>query len=478
MTKKGEVPTKQNLEDSLKPLELDKIYKDFFSKDVSSIYDKKCDEFNTLVKDKEAVKKVCTKLVRFVKKISELDKEEESAKHCKYLPHWLYDEIGAIHLDHSTNFGKIPYAQKLVNIGNTVNKEINKKVCTLKPENFVKLDELIKRKYMFIYYKKQAEIKSVIYSQKQYDCNKYFTYLSNIKLLYDKLKNDHCRSSFWSLPLESDYFSCRKTGDPKDLLSKLQECKPNKPASSGFTLFGFLSGGSPTRTSGTGSAAVTKETTRATGAEAKITGSAKSPLSDGLLNDKGAKGGTEATVAEDRSKGLTSSTSHVTVGGSPRPAAESTVRNNAVAGGGLSSQVATLQPRVTMSSSVGGSPVENALASVPATLQIGDNTGHGTMVDASSTLESVSDKLDSNFYRNIIMATAILGTIFFLFYYNMSSGLKSRFPKRKRKKKIFERNYYEEYEKELAKYESENESLDSQSDRYYLNYQPERNYDY
>ncbi|KNA00881.1 hypothetical protein PVNG_06131 [Plasmodium vivax North Korean] len=60
----------------------------------------------------------------------------------------------------------------------------------------------------------------------------------------------------------------------------------------------------------------------------------------------------------------------------------------------------------------------------------------------------------------------------------ISSGLKSRFPKRKRKKKIFEHNYYEEYEKELAKYESENESLDSQSDRYYLNYQPERDYDY
>ncbi|KMZ87894.1 hypothetical protein PVBG_06121 [Plasmodium vivax Brazil I] len=60
----------------------------------------------------------------------------------------------------------------------------------------------------------------------------------------------------------------------------------------------------------------------------------------------------------------------------------------------------------------------------------------------------------------------------------ISSGLKPRFPKRKRKKKIFEHNYYEEYENELAKYESENESLDSQSDRYYLNYQPERDYDY
>ncbi|KMZ98419.1 hypothetical protein PVNG_04363 [Plasmodium vivax North Korean] len=75
------------------------------------------------------------------------------------------------------------------------------------------------------------------------------------------------------------------------------------------------------------------------------------------------------------------------------------------------------------------------------------------------------------------MAAAILGTIFFLFYYNMSSGLKSRFPKRKRKKKIFEHNYYEEYEKELEKYGSEDMSLYSEDDRYYLNYQPERDYD-
>ncbi|SCA59902.1 VIR protein [Plasmodium vivax] len=478
MTKKSEVPTRQNLEDSLKPLELDKIYKDFFSKDVTSIYDKKCDEFNTLVKDKEAVKKVCTKLVRFVKKISELDKEEESAKHCKYLPHWLYDEIGAIHLDHSTNFGKIPYAQKLVNIGNTVNKEINKKVCTLKPENFVKLDELIKRKYMFIYYKKQAEIKSVIYSQKQYDCNKYFTYLTNIKLLYDKLKNDHCRSSFWSLPLESDYFSCRKTGDPKDLLSKAEECKNKASGSGGSTFLGILFGGSSGGTSVAEKGKSTEGPGKGVDSQTQKAGSGSHLLPAGSQRDRGVKEATASTGSGDRSNVLTTSTSHVTAAGSPRPAAEATVRNNAVAGGGLSSQVATLQPRVTMSSSVGGSPVENALAAVPATLQIGDNTGHGTMVDASSTLESVSDKLDSNFYRNIIMATAILGTIFFLFYYNLSSRLKSNFPKRKRKKKIFEHNYYEEYEREYEKYDSEDRSLASEDDRYYLNYQPERDYDY
>ncbi|GAB69414.1 CYIR protein [Plasmodium cynomolgi strain B] len=55
---------------------------------------------------------------------------------------------------------------------------------------------------------------------------------------------------------------------------------------------------------------------------------------------------------------------------------------------------------------------------------------------------------------------------------------KIKFSQKKRKKKIFEHNYYEEYEKELEKYESENESLDSQSDQYFLNYQPERDYYY
>ncbi|EDL42755.1 hypothetical protein PVX_020170, partial [Plasmodium vivax] len=331
----------------------------------------------------------------------------------------------------------------------------------------------------YIYFKKYNDIKVNIKPEKKDECSKYFTYLTNFKSLYDKLKSDHCKPSFW--PFSSsvpDYFNCTQTFDPKNLLSSVEGCKPNKPASSGFTFFGFLSGGSPSRTSGTGSAAVTKETTRAAGPEAKITGSAKNPSPDVLPKDKGAKGGTEAIVTVDRSKGLTSSTSHVTVGSSPRPAAEATVRNSAVAGGGLSNQVANMQPRVTLSSPVGGSSVQNALAAVSATLQIRDSTVPVPIVDPPGPLEGVSDKVDSNFYRNIIMGVAILGTIYFLFYYNMTSGLKSRFPKRKRKQKIFEHNYYEEYEKELVKYDSENESLDSQSDRYYLNYQPEGDYDY
>ncbi|CAI7723887.1 PIR protein [Plasmodium vivax] len=101
-----------------------------------------------------------------------------------------------------------------------------------------------------------------------------------------------------------------------------------------------------------------------------------------------------------------------------------------------------------------------------------------TITDIPGTSETLYDKLDSNTVKNIVMAAAVLGIIFFLFYYNRSSRIESSIKPKKRKKKAFEHNYYEEYEKELAKYESDNESLDSLDDRYYLTYQPDQDSHY
>ncbi|CAG9472764.1 unnamed protein product [Plasmodium vivax] len=103
----------------------------------------------------------------------------------------------------------------------------------------------------------------------------------------------------------------------------------------------------------------------------------------------------------------------------------------------------------------------------------GGDTNLATVADVPGSSETLYDKLDSNTLKNIVMAAAVLGIIFFLFYYNRSSRIESSIKPKKRKKKAFEHNYYEEYEKELAKYESDNESLDSLDDRYYLTYQPE-----
>ncbi|SCO68393.1 Plasmodium vivax Vir protein, putative [Plasmodium vivax] len=240
----------------------------------------------------------------------------------------------------------------------------------------------------------------------------------------------------------------------------------------------------------------------------KVSSPPENPKAASAAGDKGRQEVSQGVAGTRDSPGLTSSTS---LGASARPVV-------GAAGGGLSGQLVTTPPAVTLIPKAGEKPEQVVHATSSYSSGPGGNALPEPTASPAGALESVSDKVDSNFYRNIIMAAAILGTIFFLFYYNMSSGLKSRFPKRKRKKKIFEHNYYEEYEKELEKYVfwieikssglksrfpkrkrkkkifehnyyeeyekeleeygSEDMSLDSEDDRYYLNYQPERNNDY
>ncbi|VUZ99464.1 PIR protein [Plasmodium vivax] len=338
--------TKEKLDDASKPLKLNKLYEEFFSKDTTSKFDDYCKDLKKYNDTHKGAQELCVKLVRFVKKISEWTNKPESVKYCDYLHYWLYDEIKEIYKEHKKKLGEIPFSKELIDIGNRVNKEIKKNNCVLKHERYVGLDELIKRKYAYIYYNKQNDIKNTINSQSTYDCNKYFTYLTNIKSLYDKIYNDNCKPSFWYSPLESDYFSCKKTNDPKDLLSTTEKCKAKVSGSGGSTFLGILFGGSSARTG---------------------------------TNGKG-----ELTQAPTRTAGL----------GTQKP-------------------------------------------------------GRGCHLAPAG----------SQMARGVTAAA-------------------SRFPKRKRKKKIFEHNYYEEYEKELAKYGSEDMSLYSEDDRYYLNYQHEGDYDY
>ncbi|SCA83549.1 Plasmodium vivax Vir protein, putative [Plasmodium vivax] len=128
---------------------------------------------------------------------------------------------------------------------------------------------------------------------------------------------------------------------------------------------------------------------------------------------------------------------------------------------------------------LGSQPVESVEQGVHAissyTTESVSNALPLTISDSTNTLGTTHEELDSNFFRNVIMAIAVLGTIFFLFYYNRSSRLESSYRKKKKKKgKIFEHNYYEEYEKELAMYGSEETFLDSETDRLYLNYHPDQ----
>ncbi|KNA01632.1 hypothetical protein PVNG_05792 [Plasmodium vivax North Korean] len=395
------VVSTDELEKSALALNLNTLYEALFPEKEKSKFDDQCNKLDTHDKTYVGVKSLCSKFARALEKAAELkDKKEEHKNSCNYLHYWLYDEIGRIKtVDRSQKIDSIPFFNVLIDAANKVNEQIKVGKCTLKFDKNVTLDELVKRKISYIYFKKYNDIKGNIKPEKKDECSKYFTYLTNIKTLYDRYYKDHCLSLWPFSSAAPDYFSCTKTYDPKDLLSKADACKAKGSGGGGFTLFGLLLGGSPSRTSGTGSATVSKEPPRAASSEAKITGSVKNPSPDVPPKDKAAKELPKATVAVDRSKGLSSSTSQE------------------VSLGKVFTQEELMHLRLEL--------------------------------------------------------TQYLCPLLILLLHWKSSGLKSRFPKRKRKKKIFEHNYYEEYEKELAKYESENESLDSQSDRYYLNYQPE-----
>ncbi|CAI7717593.1 PIR protein [Plasmodium vivax] len=115
---------------------------------------------------------------------------------------------------------------------------------------------------------------------------------------------------------------------------------------------------------------------------------------------------------------------------------------------------------------LGPHPVESVEQGVHAissyTTEPASNALPLTITDSPNTLGTTHEELDSNFFRNVIMAIA-------------SSRVESSLRKKKKKKgKIFEHNYYEEYEKELEMYGSEDTFLDSETDRLYLNYHPDQ----
>ncbi|CAG9474529.1 unnamed protein product [Plasmodium vivax] len=475
MSKPNNQTPEQNWEDIWKDLELNKIYEDFFSKSENYKPHDECNIFNAQYNKHEGAKDICNKFAHFLKKISENTDEQKRKNYCNYLPYWLYDEIKGKYKS-KDNIRSIPFVSDLIGVGYKVNRKILKNTCTLGYEIGVSLEEMQKRKIFFAYFREYEKVKSIINKTKKEDCSKYNKYINSINSLYKVYKPRNCKSGWlWFGP--PNYFDCDSKYDPSNLVSILKDCETKDPkrgeSSGGLSIFSGWFSSSP-QPSATRGVAQVKGPATAVGPEAKTVVTGKGGSDKGAPNDKPLQA---AAAASSRDKGVTGASDR-SVSAKDSPGLASRGNAGGVRNEALQQAPAPLQHATTLTLRKEDIQGGGAHGVLPSTLQIKGDTEHGIITDSSSTLESVSDKVDSNFYRNIIMAAAILGTIFFLFYYNMSSGLKSRFPKRKRKKKIFEHNYYEEYEKELAKYESENESLDSQSDRYYLNYQPERDYDY
>ncbi|CAI7721731.1 PIR protein [Plasmodium vivax] len=464
MSKAGSAPelTAAHLENEAKKLGLDKMHDGFFSKEEKAKDDTYCNVFDKEKKNNEAAKTLCSNLVHFLEKISKENRPERE-KYCSYLPYWLYDKIGAMHTEHSKKIDEKVFVNDLIEAGEKTIRHKLKIICDLPSIKDVNVNDLKYRKLAYIYLKKHDVIEKGIKSIEKSKCDTYMKYLNNINLLYKSYKTQ-CRTTFLLGVYGPSYADCSSSSsskyDPSKLITALNGCKDKASRGSGGSglgswLFGW---GSSSESSSRGK-------------DGPGPGNAKT------IDAAGEKG----QGASKSSAGLTRSTTAVgpvSSGNSARPVVAAAASGGAVSGASESGPVASVKPGTSLSLQTRGSNGNGVLTVPSYTSEIKSDPAPAPVANSPSNLEGESDKMGSNFIRNIIMGTAILGTIFFLFYYNLSSRLKSNFPKRKRKKKIFEHNYYEEYEREYEKYDSEDRSLASEDDRYYLNYQPERDYDY
>ncbi|KMZ81692.1 hypothetical protein PVIIG_05750 [Plasmodium vivax India VII] len=413
------------LETESKKLELSKAYDALFSNASTSKTYTECKVFESGSKKHDGAKKLCNKLLYILENIAKNPKTADNAKQCSYLRYWFYDDIRGFHTEHSKKIGEISFVKELIDIRSKVHKNELKNMCDIPYDKDVNLDEWRKRKLSYIYYKNHDHIKNISISTKKTECDKHLAYVESFISLYKEYYEKHCRGRgflFFS-PVGTDYFPCSSSYEPSKLLAALKLCKPPEPPKSRI------------------SASSVSVSGRAGGA---------APLSSTVTRGTTSLGGT---------RGLASPVT--TARGAPVPG-----------------PVSTLPPVKSLTQPTVGIPGQGPHATQPTTLQIRNDIGQGATAAVPNTLESTSDKMDSNFIRDIIMGVAVIGTIFFLFFYNMSSGLKCSSPIKERKKKKLKHNYYEEYEKEFEKYGSEDMSLDSEDDRYYLNYQPEGDYDY
>ncbi|CAG9473075.1 unnamed protein product [Plasmodium vivax] len=427
----------EKLEKAAEVLKLKTYYDDFFSKNEQPKSADLCKIFDTQDKKKENEKKICLNLVRHLEKIGEMTETSKRYDHCNYLTYWFYDEIGKIYNDHLSKINEVQFFKDLIGVGNDVNKKkIVKNTCFIKSENGVNLDEWKKRKLSYIYMKNYNAIKSKIGSQNKEQCDKYSTYLDNINKLYTNYKTKKC-GWFWS----PDYADCYDRYNPNSIITELAKCKTQGSRSSQSSVLGWILGSSSSRATSNKGSQGAQEPSR--------TAVAKSP--GGIASPGGKPTGTEGVGVN---KGLASV--------APAQSREVLGRTqNAVGVSPLgSSQAGVHMPH-------GSKDIQQvSYTTLPTAPEVNPDT--------SNFLEKTFGILKSEYFRHSIVGASIIGVLVFLFFFFKSSPIGSQTNKGEKKKRKSQNNYYDEYEEELPRYESQQSLAESQMSDAYISYQPRR----
>ncbi|VVA00194.1 PIR protein [Plasmodium vivax] len=418
-------------------LKLNTFYDEFFSKNEQPKSDEPCKIFETKEKKKEKEKNICLNLVRHLEKIGEITDKPKRDDHCNYLTYWFYDEIGKIY-DYSKKKEDISSFKELIGVENNVKVPQSRyEKCTLKSENGVSLDEWKKRKLSYIYMKNYNDIKSKVFSQKKEQCDKYTTYLDNISKLYINYKTKKCS---W-FTLSPDYADCSYNYDPKKIITELAKCKTQGSNGSQSSFLGWFWGSSSPKTAPSKGSPGAQEPAK--------TAVVKS--SGGIVSIGGKVAGAERAVANKGLSSVAPKQSREVLGGSQNAVVVAPLGN---------SQGGVHMPP-------GSKDIQNGSYTTLPTAFVVDP-------DTSNFLEKTFGILKSEYFRHSIVGASIIGVLVFLFFFFKSTPIRSQTNKGEKKKRKSKNNYYDEYEEELPRYESQQSLAESQMSDAYISYQPRR----
>ncbi|EDL42805.1 variable surface protein Vir12-related [Plasmodium vivax] len=426
----------EKLEKVAEELKLKTFYDDFFLKNEQPKSADPCKIFDAEGKKKENEKNICLKLVRHLEKIGDIKEKATRVDHCNYLTYWFYDEIGKIY-DYSKKKEDISSFKELIGVENNVKVPQSRyEKCTLKSENGVSLDEWKKRKLSYIYMKNYNDIKSKVFSQKKEQCDKYTTYLDNISKLYIKYKTNNC-GFFWS----SNYADCSRKYDPNPLITELAKCKTQGSNGSQSSFLGWFWGSSSPKTAPSKGSPGAQEPAK--------TAVVKS--SGGIVSIGGKVAGAERAVANKGLSSVAPKQSREVLGGSQNAVVVAPLGN---------SQAGVHMPP-------GSKDIQNGSYTTLPTAFVVDP-------DTSNFLEKTFGILKSEYFRHSIVGASIIGVLVFLFFFFKSTPIGSQTNKGEKKKRKPQNNYYDEYEEELPRYESQQSLAESQMSDAYISYQPRR----
>ncbi|SCA81972.1 VIR protein [Plasmodium vivax] len=434
-----------DLEKDATAVGLNKVHESFFiEKPKISENSKHCEKLD---EKKKGAKDICNKAVHFFKEIAKKN-GTESDQHCKYLPIWLYDEIGKIHENHKAQINTISFIKELTDAVYNAKGEINYYKCnpSLYEAN-ITLDDWKNRKLSYIYFNKHDEIKTNVNTKIKDQCSKYLKYLNSYDPLYKKYYvTSNCTGWF---PYSSAHFKCdNKKYDPNLLLTIVKKCSGEASTGGGSLLSLFSWGGSTSRQTSDKGAGTRQVASNTLGSGSGVPTKPTGPVAASSLSG-------QSRVAQQVA-GSRSAPAQLPAHSKDRQLGDPEVQKLAQIAMAQSGEMGLQAQMVTD----GSYPTyENSPES---------STG------SFDFLKKTQEFLKSDYFRHSIVIASAVGVFIFFSYFFNSSRSGSRSNKKKKSRRKPEYNYYDPNEEVLSMYGYEHSVADSQMDDVNLSYQPRR----